>query len=378
MANVQRGLITKNDAAFWDGITKTSSRVDATGGTVTGQVFGEAVDVLRVFGDGTNYTLAAINDAITRLSGASATLDFAAGTWTITDNLTIPSNVSCRVFGGAIFSVSAGKTLTFSGPVVRQWNSWTSGSGTVVVTVGSANLIDIQDSGSKYNATTVEAAFAELASVASGEGASIIALEDAAAKYAAVNVEAALAELTSVASGEGAAIIGLNDAAGNLDATNVEAAIAEIFDRLSVTKLKAGSKSLNTNTALEDDNELLGWSLVAGKHYEVSGYVKYTQSVGNLKFDFSFTNTPSFTSLTAVATDTAGADEQSHSANITSTPITLVAMGDGLIAAVSLHGVFKANVTTGGTVDFRWAQGTSDANNTTVITGSLITLRQLD
>jgi len=97
MANIQRDLITRSDAAWYDGVTRTASRKDATGGTVTGLNFGDTVDVLQVFGDGTSRTLATVGNAVTRLGGANATLKFSTGTWTITDDLTIPSNVTCYI-----------------------------------------------------------------------------------------------------------------------------------------------------------------------------------------------------------------------------------------------------------------------------------------
>jgi len=34
MANIQRGKITRSDLALYDGVTKTDTRLDATGGTV--------------------------------------------------------------------------------------------------------------------------------------------------------------------------------------------------------------------------------------------------------------------------------------------------------------------------------------------------------
>jgi len=141
MANVQRGLITRNDVAFYDGVTRTASRVDASGGTVTGLNFSDEVDVLQVFGAGTSRTAAAMNDAVTRLGGATATLLFSTGTWTVDSNLTIPSTVTCHVSAGCIFSVDAGKTLTFSGLVYTEYPSnWFSGSGTVTVTIEGSHF----------------------------------------------------------------------------------------------------------------------------------------------------------------------------------------------------------------------------------------------
>lgn len=131
MATVTRGLIQRGDLANWDGKTATSTRLDATGGTITGLAIGNEVDILQVYGQGSSRTRASIVNAVEQIASASVTAVFAPGTWTIDDNLTIPSNITCHVPAGCVFSVAAGKTLTFSGPVYRQSETWTSGAGSV-------------------------------------------------------------------------------------------------------------------------------------------------------------------------------------------------------------------------------------------------------
>lgn len=130
MADIQRGKIIRGDIALWDGSTKTASRPDATGGTITGLTLGDYVDVLQIFGGGTARTLSTVSDAINRLSGANVTLLFSTGTWAITDNLTIPSNFVCHIAAGCIFDITSAKTLAFSGITLRESETWLSGSGT--------------------------------------------------------------------------------------------------------------------------------------------------------------------------------------------------------------------------------------------------------
>ena len=197
MGTIVRGKIIRSDVAWWDGKTATATRVDATGGTVSGLQLNDYVDVLQVFGSGTNKTLGTVASATSHIGSTTCTLVFGPGTWTITDDITIGSNFTVYVAAGAVFSVSAGKTLTLSGPVLREAVTWTGGSGTVTNSLGSATLVDLQDTGGNYTATTVEAALAELASTSTGEGASIIGLEDSAGDFTATNVEAAIAEVFS-------------------------------------------------------------------------------------------------------------------------------------------------------------------------------------
>ena len=139
MSTVQRGKITRSDQALWDGKTKTASRVDATGGTVTGLTVGDHVDVLQVFGEGTTYTVQTIAAALNHVGTTNnMTLRFATGTWVIDSNVTIPANLASHIPAGCVFAISTGVTLTFSGPVHVEYGKndgtgWYTLAGTGVV-----------------------------------------------------------------------------------------------------------------------------------------------------------------------------------------------------------------------------------------------------
>jgi hypothetical protein len=129
---IRRGKITRADLANWDGKNPTYSRVDATGGTTSGLAVGNEVDVLQVYGNGTDRLRASILSAINQLGSSEVTLLFAPGTWSIDGDTTIPSNFISRVPAGCIFNVDSGKTLTFGGPVLVEGITHTAGLGTVV------------------------------------------------------------------------------------------------------------------------------------------------------------------------------------------------------------------------------------------------------
>jgi len=131
MTQIIKDLVLRSDFANWDGLSSTRTKKDSTGGTVTGLKVGTEVDVLQVYGGGINYTKSTIQRALDAIGSNNVTLLFQPGTWTIDSDCTIGSNFTCRVPSGVVFSVSSGKTLTFSGPVIRDNNTWTSGSGTV-------------------------------------------------------------------------------------------------------------------------------------------------------------------------------------------------------------------------------------------------------
>ena len=141
MGSITRGKALRGDLALYDGKTKTATRPDASGGTTSGLVVDNSVDVLQKFGNGTTQTDAAIAAAVAHIGSSSATLVFAPGAWTISASATIPANMTCVVPAGCIFSVDSGKTLTFSGLVNVEYPTlWTDGAGTVTVSTGGSHF----------------------------------------------------------------------------------------------------------------------------------------------------------------------------------------------------------------------------------------------
>ena len=147
MADVQRGKILRDDIANWDGKTKTASRVDATGGTVTGLTAYDYVDVLQVFGGGDTYTVATINSALNFIGSSNATLMWSTGTWVIDSSVTIPNTLANTIPAGCVFAISTGVTLTFSGPIhveygLNDGTGWytLAGSGVVTCTLGASGF----------------------------------------------------------------------------------------------------------------------------------------------------------------------------------------------------------------------------------------------
>jgi hypothetical protein len=114
---ITRGKVIRADLANWDGKTATHSRIDATGGTVSGLAIGNEVDVLQVYGSGTNRTRNSLAEAVQQIGSTSTTLALAPGTWTIDASLTIPSNFALYVPRGCLITLSAGVTLTINGPI---------------------------------------------------------------------------------------------------------------------------------------------------------------------------------------------------------------------------------------------------------------------
>lgn len=126
--------IGTEDIRYWDGVNSTFQRRTSTGGMLTMHpVDGMGVDVLTVYGSGTTQTEAAIARAIQAIGlTRKANLHLAVGTWTIANNLTVPSNLMLSVPQGATISVSSGKTLTINALLDAGPYAIFAGSGSIV------------------------------------------------------------------------------------------------------------------------------------------------------------------------------------------------------------------------------------------------------
>jgi len=116
-----RATATRNDFAYWDGVTKRVSRFDETGGKVSALTVGDYADVLQIFGAGDAYTVATITAALNFIGSNNVTLLWSTGIWLIDSNVTIPANFSNHISAGCVFAISTGITLTFSGPVKVEY-----------------------------------------------------------------------------------------------------------------------------------------------------------------------------------------------------------------------------------------------------------------
>lgn len=116
-ATSYKGYIGGDDINWWDGVLRTFDRRISTGGTITLNKIGEAVDVLEVYGNGDSYTSASIQTAISSVGTTNTVgLILQPGIWTISTATTIPSNITLIVPPGAILTKSGSGTLTINGP----------------------------------------------------------------------------------------------------------------------------------------------------------------------------------------------------------------------------------------------------------------------
>ncbi len=128
-------VLGRQDLNNWDGSNqKTFSRKSDLGGMDVLSKVGYEVDVLTVYGDGSDYTESAISKAVARIgTTVKRCLVLNPGTWVISSNLTITSNLTLKCPPGVDISVSSGVTLTIQGPIEAGPYQIFSGSGTVTI-----------------------------------------------------------------------------------------------------------------------------------------------------------------------------------------------------------------------------------------------------
>lgn len=121
-----------NFATGGSGTAETFTRLTSTGGTLSLNKIDASYIKYRnsslplessATGDylasmyGTLGTQAAIVAAITAIGSTNATLRLLPGTWSITSDITIPSNITLKPERGAILSIATTKTLTVNGDI---------------------------------------------------------------------------------------------------------------------------------------------------------------------------------------------------------------------------------------------------------------------
>lgn len=138
MSEITRGFIGKEDYKLWDGTTTTFNRRTVTGGTESlTRIDWDGVDVLHVFGSGSNYNDSTIRSAITKIGSTNKVkLRLSRGTWTISNDLVINSNITLSFDPGAVIADDINNAnLTIYGDIIAGKNqtifNWDNGSGTI-------------------------------------------------------------------------------------------------------------------------------------------------------------------------------------------------------------------------------------------------------
>lgn len=112
---ITRRQIGKQDLGLWDGVTSTFTYTTNSGTTLTFNSVGDAVDVLQVYGGGTDQTSRSLASAVSAIgTGRKAALLMAPGTWTMLASVAIPANLVLVPAPGANIVLGAYNLTVYS------------------------------------------------------------------------------------------------------------------------------------------------------------------------------------------------------------------------------------------------------------------------
>lgn len=140
---------------------------------------------------------------------------------------------------------------------------------------------------------------------------------------------------------------------------------------------KTSTESVTSSTTLQNDDQL-AVSVLANAGYRLTAVIRYDGVTGgDIKIGWTGPSGCAF-DYAANALGTAAVvytDDQQFPGNISSTP-TFGAVGVGTTASIHIEGLVEVGATSG-TLQFQWAQGTSNATATRVLGDSYIVLQRL-
>lgn len=156
--------------------------------------------------------------------------------------------------------------------------------------------------------------------------------------------------------------------------TPTNPSVAEVGQ--NVRKVKTADTTRTSTTTISDDDHLAGWALVAGARYSIRGFlVIFDPGQANFDMALQFSNAPQSSDWMFHFVDNNAAVQSNYQRPVTS-EIRIDPPGT-VRGAAMISGTFQANATTGGTLDFQWAQGSSSGTATELHTGSWIEITRL-
>nr|BAR29850.1 hypothetical protein [uncultured Mediterranean phage uvMED]BAR29903.1 hypothetical protein [uncultured Mediterranean phage uvMED]BAR29952.1 hypothetical protein [uncultured Mediterranean phage uvMED] len=161
-----KGQIQREDLALFDGNTMTATRPNSSGGVQTGNRVGDAVDVKLIHGGSSNS--ASFQKAVDAMGTQNGSLLFTPETWSITANISVPSNVTLIVPAGCVFNIDSGVTITNAGILFRYHKTFTSGSGTftqsgtdILQIAGQSDIYGLDTGSTNTYVITTQASFSQ-------------------------------------------------------------------------------------------------------------------------------------------------------------------------------------------------------------------------
>lgn len=141
-------------------------------------------------------------------------------------------------------------------------------------------------------------------------------------------------------------------------------------------KYKTANEAKTNDATLADDTHLAGWSLDADTWYAIEGclIVFSAGATPDFQCKFVFDNAAQFNYIGLQTVSDQPAQQGDASADGSAVVIALIGADYHL---AYLKGQVQCNASTASTMDFQWAQNTSDATATTLYEGSWIRVTKL-
>lgn len=158
--------------------------------------------------------------------------------------------------------------------------------------------------------------------------------------------------------------------------TGIDLTGAILNDRFGVTKYKTADEPLASSTTYQNDDQLFGWSVLANAVYELDLHIVYQAAVA-AAFKNRFVLPAGATVEGWDFTYDAGTTEMAVGTLGTSNAEVTGLPGTAGNVPYWVRGTLHVGATAG-TVDWQWAQNTSNATATIVRKGSRCTLRRID
>lgn len=138
---------------------------------------------------------------------------------------------------------------------------------------------------------------------------------------------------------------------------------------------KTSTTSRSSTSTLADDSDLAGMVLDDSSFYKIEAYIGVTSAsnVPDFKWRFQFSSSPQSEDYRWNSVDSVGGSS-GNSGGLTDTFNVALSAGD----TFDLHFIgYIRTGATGGTLDFQWAQNTSDPTSTDLLLGSFLQLTKL-
>lgn len=141
---------------------------------------------------------------------------------------------------------------------------------------------------------------------------------------------------------------------------------------------KLATESVTSSTALQGDNDF-AWSVITNSTYALEGYVPYIAgTTGDINCDFTVPAGSSFLWTNFGTVGPAGGASLTDINYVTQGGSVARAMNGNGATTMSFHPMgYLTTAGTAGTLQFRWAQNTSDATATQVLIGSWMKLTKI-